>query len=289
MKRSLQLLKKIMDKLMINITTTFSDKFFNLTKKQEECLSIFGDNKVGLLDIVKYKSNIDIQKHPYYVTEHVDPGLFSLNVFSDSSGMQFYDPTLNKWFELKHGYGVIFCGQAAKTFSNFPAAKHRVLNNGIGRLSIWYEVGLKNQVPLKNNIKNIENKTKNKIEDTIKITVDFESGYSTRIYDISASGTIFDIKKAIEEDQGPPSSKTVYKTPSNIKIDDKFKKNMDDCKIGNIKNWKITSSGFLIENNNKKTPSYDSGIIVIDDFNKIKPKESKYYKSTSNYYLNSFR
>jgi isopenicillin N synthase-like dioxygenase len=150
---SVEKLSRLMDKLMLKLTLS---PIFNITKKDAEYLSIFGNDKAGLLDIVKYTPNIDIKERPFYVNQHVDPGLFSFNIFSDASGMQFYDQETKSWYEMPMGYGAIFCGQAAKTLLNFSPAIHRVVNNGIGRMSIWYEVGIKSQLQPKNTIKKLE-------------------------------------------------------------------------------------------------------------------------------------
>jgi isopenicillin N synthase-like dioxygenase len=257
MKKALIELSNVMDNLMLKLTLS---QIFGLKKEQMTNLSIFGDNKAGLLDIVSYKPNIDISDRPFYVSEHVDPGLFSLNIYSDASGMQFYDNENKKWYEMPPNCGVIFCGQAANTLLNYSPAIHRVVNNGIGRLSVWYEVGIKSQLQPKENIKRISNlfdNGRNGDEKKIKINVKIEEK-STNVPKyksmfIPANGTVSDIKKRIELFGGAPMSKSVSISPSKSEEKSHYNykninliENNDDAKIGNIRKWKITANGFLM-------------------------------------------
>lgn len=263
-----------MDLLMTKLTMS---SVFNLSKKDMNYLSIFGESRGGLLDIVSYKPNIDISKNPYYVTEHVDPGLFSLNIYSDASGMQFYDNVDKKWFELKMGYGVIFCGQAAKTLLDFTLALHRVMNNGIGRFSVWYEVGIKSQLQLKEKIKKIsdikkESDFENKNEN-MEIEVEMETFYygdKIKKIKLPVNVTVFDLKKEMEIYNLPPPSKIIrreVKTPIKLSI-----VNEDDIKIGKNRKWKLTSSGYLIPINNEITKVDKLGVSMI-------PRDKKSYFS----------
>jgi isopenicillin N synthase-like dioxygenase len=183
---SIEKLSKIMDRLMLKLTLS---PVFNLTNRDAKYLSIFGENRAGLLDIVKYTPNINIKERPFYVNQHVDPGLFSLNIFSDASGMQFYDTETKLWYEMPSGHGAIFCGQAAKTLLNFTPAVHRVVNNGIGRMSIWYEVGIKNQIQPKNKIKKIS--VKNYYDNTEKKSLlQYKSSSNYRMNKVNKTANI---------------------------------------------------------------------------------------------------
>jgi len=257
MNQSANELSNFMDEIMKKLTLS---PLFNLTKEKTKYLSIFGDNKAGLLDVVNYKPNINIKTNPYFVTEHVDPGLFSMNIFSSASGMQFFDPETKSWHELPSNCGVIFCGQAAKTLCGFTPAVHRVLNNGIGRLSIWYEVGVKSQLQSKDKIKKIAKQKSLEREDKIEVNVKIENtkfneltgipistDIKHKIYTVPKNGTIYDIKSQIEFDFGPPMSKVVsIPKKSDEKVKSFMLENKDDTKINNIKNWKLTTNGVLM-------------------------------------------
>jgi isopenicillin N synthase-like dioxygenase len=313
MKNSTSQLSKTMDNIMKKLTLS---SLFNLTNEQTKYLSTFSSDNAGLLDIVSYKPNIDISRTPYYVSEHVDPGLFSLNFFSNASGMQFYDSETKKWYELSHGYGVIFCGQAAKKLCNFTPALHRVLNNGMGRFSMWYEVGIKSQLQPKKDIKKIVSLPENKaISPMMKVTAKVNS--ERKVVFVPKDGTLFDLKKAIEDNNGPPTSKIIQPSEVTQKIE---LKNGDNKKIGNITNWKLTNSGYLVPDDSTDDLNMSSSSISYAPFNRTplgyhsSPEDPYYrsyvppeqrpkyvdqlrpsikpptrYQSASNYYMNSFR
>ena len=71
--------------------------------------------------------------------EHKDPGLFSLNVFSECdsrfSSMYFYNNEKKKWTDMPKNTGVIFCGSYSEQFG-VPGALHRVNNRHKDRFSI---------------------------------------------------------------------------------------------------------------------------------------------------------
>lgn len=270
MNKSSIALSKLMDRIMTNMTTILSNDVFHLTKEQQNSLTIAGQesykkalmqavmrgipreddhenvekfNWTGLLDIVRYKPNIKDKE--YYVSEHVDPGLFSLNIYSDSNGMQFYDYSINKWVDLPQGYGVIFCGQAATIYSKIPAARHRVLNNNKGRFSIWYEVGVKSQIQPKYKItkKRLEQPIQKKMMD---VDVYFNSSSRTKSFKVPVDGTLLNIKKQLEIGEGIPISKSI----SHVRPISKQDYSQDDVKIGDTKHWRATRDGFLVKREN---------------------------------------
>lgn len=104
------------------------------------------------------KNNLKYKKDITLVDEHDDPGLFSLNIYSDNSGLQVYDINLKKYIDVKENHGIIFCGRKAYECSNkkIPSVKHRVINNTEGRFSIWYELADNFQIPKLKYIKHNE-------------------------------------------------------------------------------------------------------------------------------------
>jgi isopenicillin N synthase-like dioxygenase len=238
-----------MDKSMLRLTNILSKHVFNLTLEHAEKISIYGKEKAGLLDFVKYKK-ISMDKN-ILVKEHCDPGLMSVNIYSDAPGMQFYDILTSTWITMPLGYGAIFCGQAAKMFSNIPAAKHRVFNNGTGRFSIWYEIGVKSQLPEKNTIKRKETKilgSENEgNNDIIKVYVYEKDIYSNpREYILykNKNDTVFGLKTKLEEDTGIPTSKTITKRFLKIGFDDYNNYSFNE-KIENGSFWIVTINGYL--------------------------------------------
>jgi hypothetical protein len=192
---------------------------------------------------VRYKPNI--KDREYYVSEHVDLGLFSLNIYSNSNDMQFYDNLIKAWIDMPQGYGAIFCGQAATIYSQIPAARHRVLNNNKGRFSIWYEVGVKSQIQQKHKIikKQLVQHVHKKM---MKIDVHFDSSSKIKSFMVPVDGTLLDIKRQMEIGEGIPISKSVSHVEPFFKSD----YSQDDAKIGNIKHWRATSDGFLVKREN---------------------------------------
>lgn len=223
-----------LDRTMVRLTNILSKYLFKLTTEKAQMLSITGNDHAGLLDFVKYKP-IQKQKE-MYVKEHCDPGLFSVNIYSDSFGMQFYDPISKEWTSLPQGYGVIFCGTAAKMLCGIPAAKHRVVNNGTGRFSIWYEVGVKSQLPEKNKIKrkeiipekliSSENEKYKTIDVYVYEEADGPDAKPTKYeFDKGINDKLCYLKLKLEEDTGIPTSKSIQYKRHLIVDQSVYKKN----------------------------------------------------------------
>lgn len=239
----------IMDKLMLHLTDVLSDNLFHLDENDKNSLLMYNDPPSGLLDFVQYVN----ATRKYYVTEHIDPGLFSLNIFSDNKGMQFYNYKTHKWHGAPPNIGILFCGSYAEKFK-FKAARHRVMNFGEPRFSIWYEVGLKKQVPDKTQIvKTVLQSSKSKDNMTVDVAIEHVSRgiskdtfYTTHIsVDVPADGTVLNLKEVIEQYQGIPTQKTMFVPPT---INEIPNVNYDHVKINNIKKWKINLKGHLIPN-----------------------------------------
>jgi isopenicillin N synthase-like dioxygenase len=265
--KSMVFISVLMDKLMQKILLNMKTKIFNLKDIDMECLSVNNTETIGLLDFVEYKKNT---QREYFVGEHVDPGLFSLNIYSNQKGMEFYDYQEKKWIEMPLGYGAIFCGQAAKTLCNFPPAKHRVKNHNAERLSIWYEIGIKSQIPnknlivKKNKIEKIYDITKmplffveNTKRDLYKVVVEDINNFVNIYLDASAKPKVIDLKREIENSSmGLPVSKVMH--VETMKIEKKHMDNVkeihkklnltkfnDDKFLGQNKDWILSSQGYL--------------------------------------------
>jgi isopenicillin N synthase-like dioxygenase len=258
----------VMDTIMSHLTQILSNNIFGLKTEHKNQLLMYDDVKTGLLDFVQYVPNT-LQK--YYVTEHVDPGLFSLNVLSDCKGMEFFSAK-KKWISMPDNVGVIFCGTFANQFG-YPAARHRIVNRGLHRFSIWYEVGLKSQVPektlivKKSHIDDLTDMNKlmtidveiekvyiKSVDDYLDGSIGTYSGVPKKIeqkysqhmtVNVPISGTVADIKMAIENSTGRPMAKSIYVPP---KVNHIPNKNYDDMKIGDTTKWKITLKGYLLPN-----------------------------------------
>lgn len=247
--KSMIFISKLMDKLMKTLFINTKNSVFELQNDDLQYLSVNNNQTIGLLDFVEYKNNTERE---YFVAEHVDPGLFSLNIYCDQKGMEFYDYTTKKWIEMPLGYGAIFCGQAAKTLCNIPPCKHRVVNYNKKRLSIWYEIGVKSQIPTKNIIKKISHISQPNIKPKL-------SQYEVYIEDIkenlvlnlgeTQNLTIFDLKKGIENSKfGLPTSKIMSSTEKifyDIKKKMLLEKYNDDKLLNSCKEWTLTSNGIL--------------------------------------------
>ena len=105
--------------------------------------------KFGMLDLVEYHS--ENLTREYIVDEHCDPGLISLSMLSNESGLELFDVAKNEWFKVPLNKGALWCGlegsHSGYNHQGFKAGKHRVAKNKSGkRLAMWYEVCSKNQV-----------------------------------------------------------------------------------------------------------------------------------------------
>lgn len=189
------------DGLIRLLTATLNTHLFRLNKDDVQRLSLFGKYKAGILDIVKYKSR---PKGVTLVHDHVDPGLFSFNVYSSASGMLFRKMIGGKatWIPLPEGYGAIFLGQAAYDMCGLIAARHMVISSGTERLSIWYELGLNEQISEHETLPIPATNEKGRI-----ITVVGEDGIKRKVTWTGSS--TFELKKSIERTMGIPTSKSL--------------------------------------------------------------------------------
>jgi len=214
------------DKLLLQVSDIMLKNIFKMTLSQKRNLTVYGKNKAGLLDVVRYKPNVT---GDYYVTEHVDPGLFSLNLLSNACGMEFYSKSKKQWIQQPLGYGVIFCGRAAKEYSNIPDVRHRVANNKVGRFTIWYEVGISEQIKQCTPTKLLSNTKKE-----IKVNI-----YGVmKTIEIPQNSKIVDLKNSIDVNYGVPMSKSRYVPPR----DPIIKEHSDNELVGDRLNWKLENS-----------------------------------------------
>ena len=214
------------DKLLLRLSDVMLKYIFKMTPSHKQNLTVYGQSKAGLLDIVRYKPNVP---GDYYVAEHVDPGLFSLNLLSNACGMEFYSKSKQQWIKQPLGYGVIFCGRAAKEYSNMPDVRHRVSNNKVGRFTIWYEVGISEQID-----QCVPTKSISDAKQEVRVDV-----YGTvQTIKIPKDARIVDLKNSIDVNIGIPMSKSRYVPPR----DPIIKEQGDNEPIGNRLNWKIKDS-----------------------------------------------
>lgn len=213
-----------MNKLMLRTSDILLKHIFKMKQSHKNNLTIYGDKSTGLLDIVRYKPNLP---NDYYVVEHVDPGLFSLNLLSNACGMEFYSRSQDKWVNLPVGYGAIFCGKAAKDYCNLPDVRHRVFNNKVGRFTIWFEVGINEQIK---QYKPSKVSCKGTTKDiTLKVYGRNE------IIKMGENATVGDLKNEIDKTIGVPMSKTRYIPPLHSK------ENYNEP-IGNRLTWRLEES-----------------------------------------------
>ena len=99
-----------------------------------------------MLDIVRYYNET-----PYAVQEHIDPGLFSISLFSDEEGLELKDEN-GIWQPIPHSQqpiGVLWNGLKAMESkkANLKGGWHRVkYAKGKLRITTWYEVCANTQV-----------------------------------------------------------------------------------------------------------------------------------------------
>lgn len=100
----------------------------------------------GMLDIVRYEHSLSQNLN---VTEHVDPGLFSISLQSTAPGLQMYDNSTNSYVDVPIGQSVLWTGSMAShlTAGNIYPGRHRVVTTNQPRMTLWYEVCIDSQVP----------------------------------------------------------------------------------------------------------------------------------------------
>jgi isopenicillin N synthase-like dioxygenase len=153
---------KVLDSLIVRIIENLESVFGSaegLGSLHEILLCT--PSRVGLLDVAHYTNKEEIievksTNSEINCSEHVDPGLISLNLFSTSPGLQFFDPRTASWreppsFTSEEGRpitGVLWCGDAASkiTDGKIKAANHRVIFGEEPRYTIWYEAIHKSQI-----------------------------------------------------------------------------------------------------------------------------------------------
>ncbi|KRX06101.1 hypothetical protein PPERSA_09713 [Pseudocohnilembus persalinus] len=99
----------------------------------------------GMLDVVRYQG-----RSGYKVDSHVDPGIFSISVFSSDSGLQLKNSE-GKWIQAPYKdkmFGIIWNGLAANRISKGEMAQgwHRVAPSQEDRYTMWYECVVNSQV-----------------------------------------------------------------------------------------------------------------------------------------------
>jgi hypothetical protein len=133
----------------------------------------------GLFDIVKYHPQStfseEFQDTTSQVDEHADPGLFSLSLGSTAPGLEMYDPVSNEWISVPNDVMVLWCGHEVRNVSNkAKPGVHRVQARYSPRLTAWYEVCTKDQIPKRARL--IDNET---MQDEInKWYLEFKKGIS---------------------------------------------------------------------------------------------------------------
>lgn len=245
-----------MDKIMKVLTYVLDKHIFMLSKENKKKLTIYSDIRGGLLDVVEYKSGI---QREFYVEDHVDPGLYSLNIASSATGMEFYDNRTGEWVSMPVGCGAIFCGHAAKQFANIPEVKHRVRNNKIGRFTMWYEVGLDDQVYSTGSSRVVDRSTYKDMYDLSDVLDTYqESGEMRTIVvkmaDSSSTGntynkilrlpvdaTVADLKAELDDSAGIPASKSMY-VPPDREPTVRTMPGDEYTKIGSMTKWVLRGS-----------------------------------------------
>jgi hypothetical protein len=110
-------------------------------------------SKFGLFDIVKYHSSETFsekfQGTDSQVNEHADPGLFSISLGSTAAGLEMFDPSTNEWIAVPNDTVVLWCGNEVTKVSKgvVKPGIHRVKASTEERVTAWYELCTKEQIP----------------------------------------------------------------------------------------------------------------------------------------------
>ena len=170
---SIEKISNIMDEIASGIIRKTGKIWSDGKEMDELCLDLDDKRKgFGMIDYVLYQNKDgtmkqkDDEKHEYEmikkgnmnVDTHIDPGLFSISFYQFNEGLQLLNRYPNKtddkeWVripEYKDGkYGVLWSGQYSFRMNNENySGIHRVdYNENKPRLTGWYEVCIKEQIP----------------------------------------------------------------------------------------------------------------------------------------------
>lgn len=147
-----------MDKLMMKLVSSTAPVLFKKNPK------IIGENFD--IPLLKKSSKWSMFNIDYYLNDqkkislensstHYDSGLLCLNILSTLPGLELYDPYSDLW--IPHtaedkSIAILWCGKTALEASDGtlrPAVIKITTQLDKPRLSLWYEICTKNQVPQK--------------------------------------------------------------------------------------------------------------------------------------------
>ena len=157
----------------------------------------------GMLDMVNY-----FPKKDFLVSEHGDPGLFSISLGSNAEGLKLLDPITNSWIEIPVSSAALWCGSTANELSKgmLKVGWHKVdvKNKALNRQAIWYEVCVLDQIPgfLKNGKPTSAEKKEEKCDD-INVFVVTLTG-KTSSYIINPSENVLSLQVKVQDTEGIP-------------------------------------------------------------------------------------
>jgi len=161
MSKPLHILSKTLDDFILKIAYVLSLRVFNSSFKDVVTLGNLPEKHFGMIDCAHYynqKTNNLSNNSPGNSVEdvncvpHYDPGLFSFSFYSNSPGLQLFDPRTGEWVngpvntnKGEENMGVIWLGSAAvqNNWKKMVAGMHRVTYPEIkdtSRVTIWYEM-----------------------------------------------------------------------------------------------------------------------------------------------------
>ena len=157
----------------------------------------------GMLDMVNY-----MKKGDFLVSEHGDPGLFSISFGSSSAGLKLLDICTNSWVKIPISSAVLWCGSTANELSKgaIKLGWHKVdSDNSQNRQTILYEVCVLDQIPefLKNGGKSINNEKKDDTFTEINIFVKTLTGKCI-CFDMRTSDSIMNLQCKVQDKEGIP-------------------------------------------------------------------------------------
>jgi hypothetical protein len=160
----------------------------------------------GLLDVVCYQPTI----YETRVSEHGDPGLFSISFGSLGQGLAMKDEH-DKWISVPERTAVLWCGtEATEVNSDLKVGWHKVTNSRNTRTTAWYEVAAKSQLPISYEREVIKFERK----ESFMVTIKTLTGKSIPIQ-LSAGDTGINLKMKYQDKEGIPPDKcrliTMYK------------------------------------------------------------------------------
>eukprot|EP01006_Ploeotia_vitrea_P016843 TRINITY_DN47756_c0_g1_i1.p1 TRINITY_DN47756_c0_g1~~TRINITY_DN47756_c0_g1_i1.p1 ORF type:complete len:496 (-),score=54.23 TRINITY_DN47756_c0_g1_i1:774-2261(-) len=144
-----------------------STAVFGVSKETlESHIPLLSSQQVGMFDITLYH-NEQSSTVPN-CAEHIDPGLVVWSRGATAPGLELWDPQTRTWVAPAPEEEVLWCGKLAEKLSGgvIQPALHRVVHHPGGpRLTMWFEVCDKEQIP------RMMNEVHNK-EGWLKLTVD---------------------------------------------------------------------------------------------------------------------